>query len=230
MKRVYHFSIVLIVTVIGLLGPGLEAKNQNADHLVPLSPFFVDRGSVGTDYWKLVQKKLFVTPGGVARFVHLPGLGGKDCAISIYRDNRKKNSLTGGYWLTVTQASDWLWLSILRGSAKITDPKTVTIDRCDVPLPESTAIAIHEAWLAMLSGIRAAPENEISVDSSTEIYSTTNSAGIRLQGTSGKSEGKKTSAIFRLAMIVLEYCYKSPPERVNHAQKIEKAARALRQR
>src|SRR5207237_4910802 len=119
-------------------------------------------------YRQVWQRQLLVTPGDVARFVGLPGTGNVETTVSIYRKPGKNNSLPGDYWVAVTQASGSLW----RAVESKTDPTTIGVQRCDAPIPESIAVAVHKAWLAMLTQPKLRKTSGLYVHSSQEIITT----------------------------------------------------------
>ena len=121
-------------------------KSEN-DHLVPIPKY---SGAPGI-YRKLCYDKLFVTPSETARFMQLPGSLEVETAVSLYRDSRKIDGLPGGYWLTLTQPSTPLFGSVPYVDVKKpVDLKTIQIRRCDAPLRESAALAVHDLWMKML--------------------------------------------------------------------------------
>jgi hypothetical protein len=56
--------------------------------------------------------------------------------------------------VTVTQASQRLWNCVERGAQGQLDPNTITVERCDAPVADSTALALQKIWLMMLSQSR----------------------------------------------------------------------------
>src|SRR2546429_9559832 len=101
---------VKLVSVIGMLilnGVGLVggAGSSVADHLVPVEEAN-NTQSPESAYRKLWEQKLLVTPGEIARAVHLPGNVGVETAVSVYREESTKKP---SYRVTATQASRPLW-------------------------------------------------------------------------------------------------------------------------
>jgi hypothetical protein len=168
-KRLFLTCIAAAIFSTALGAADLAPRGSADDHLVPVPQYL---GNVPL-YRKLWQEKLFVTPGDVGRFVQLPGSVGVEVAVSVYQDARKSNGLRGGYWVTMTQPSVPLSQCYpSAGNEKPIDPRTVRIRRCDAPLPASTALAAHRAWLKMLKASRPmSNERSLSVDSTTEIFS-----------------------------------------------------------
>lgn len=198
----------------------LEGRGSDNDHLVPVHEAL---GSSAA-YQQLWQQKLLLTPGETARFVGLPGTTGVETAVSIYQAPGKENSLPGNYWVTATQASDRLW-NCVEGSV---DPKTIRVERCDAPIEESIALAIHKLWLAMLSQSRPQQKsNEIVVDSSREIFSATNSNGIVLEGESSTAPKQNTKALVSIAASLMEYCDAPAAKRAELTHNIKKTTSNL---
>ena len=149
------------------------AKEAN-DHLVPVVEYL----GWAQQYRTLWREKLFVTPGEVARFVHLPAFTDLEIAMSVYKRKGMTGSLAGDYWVTVTEPSAPLSKCIPSVNVEHpVDPKTIQIRRTDAPLPESTALTVKKLWAAMLR--QKAPENSgaIAVDSSTELFSGAGASG-----------------------------------------------------
>lgn len=187
----------------------------------------------GAQYRRLLQQKLFVTPGDVARYVYLPPeTGSKEAVVSLYRRNGKQGRESGGYWLTTTQPSARLWSCIPTGDEKFTgtkpvDTRTISVQRCDAPLPASAAIAVRRVWLAMLAQRKPVPTAPSSIGSSTEIFSAVDLSGRLLQGQIPSGAKKNTSALFDLANSLAEYCDLPVSRRPEMARRIEKAATKL---
>ncbi|PYI93374.1 MAG: hypothetical protein DME97_06465 [Verrucomicrobia bacterium] len=64
--------------------------------------------------------------------------------------------------------------------------------------------------------------NEIVVDSSSEIFSATNSSGIVLEGESATSRRHNTKALISIAASLLDYCDAPAPKRAELTRKIKK--------
>ncbi len=218
-----RISALILVAAVAPCNAG-----STGDHLVPVPEAY---GSAAA-YQKLWQAKLLVTPGDVARFVGLPGTVGEETAVSVYQKTNKTGAGTDDYWLTVTQASKRIWDAVpAPGVEKATDPQTIAIQRCDTPLPESTAVAIHKVWLRMLS--RTKPERDLEntlVEGSREIFSATDSNGVIMRGQRSSDPKKDTLALVALATSLMEYCSAPVSERPEQARKIEKDASALLKR
>jgi hypothetical protein len=217
MKRIC--AACLLATLLSGLASHSSGARTTWDYLVPVEK---ETGS-GAAYEKVWREKLLVTNGELARFVGLPGNVGEETSVSVYR--RTGQSGDGQYWLTATQASKRLWDAI-EGTL---DAKAVGVQRCDAPLPESTALAIHRVWIAMLSQVRPEPKSEqsIAVDTSTEIFSAAGSDGRLLQGQLSSEPGKNSSALLQLAFSLMKYCDVPQSERANKAREIEREATDL---
>ncbi len=182
----------------------------------------------GDAYQKLWRQKLLVTPGEIARTVHLQGNVGVESAMSVYRKPRSNGS---DYWVTATQASTPLWACVAPDAKPRVDPNSIKIVRLDAPLPESTASVVHKVWVAMLLQARKPPKsNVITLDSSTEIFSAVGPNGKLLRGQlQGFGKGN-TEALNRLATSLLGYCDTPESQRADAAQRIEKDAEKLLRR
>ena len=218
------FVAQLVATLCLCMALDCHASSLAKDYLVPVEKAVGSRAA----YERLVEQKLLVTPGDVARFVGLPGTVGVETTVSLYRAPGKKDSLAGNYWITATQASEQLWNCIAPDAEKKIDPKTIRVVRCDAPIAESTALAARNVWLAMLSRSRSRRNvNEIVVDSSREIFSATNSRGRMLQGESSTGPKENTKALLNIALSLLEYCGTPVDQRATVGRNIEKAASNL---
>lgn len=217
MRPSFVTQIVLAVCV----GISLEcrASPPDEDHLVPLKEAY---GSSAV-YHQVWQRQLLVTPGDVARFVSLPGTSDVETSVSIYRKPGKNNSLPGDYWVAVTQASESLWRAV---ESKI-DPTTIRVQRCDAPIPESTAVAVQKAWMAMLTQTRPRQTSGISVDSSQEIFSAAKPDGAILEGESSSVPKQNTKALIDIALSFMEYCDAPVAKRAKIMSNIERTTSNL---
>lgn len=222
-NRLISSRVLSILAMIVFSGHacGIEVV---ADHLVPLKK----QQGVNLEYEKLWRRKLLVSPGDLAQFVGLPGNVGEETAVSVYRQTQQDNT-TAGYWVTATQAKERLSKAIPQlGVDGTVDPQNISIERCDAALPESTAIAIHDLWVAMLSQTSAEPKSEsISIDSSTEIFSAVDASGKVLRGQTSRRPGKNSLALVQLALSLMEYCDAPASQRVGKAREIKKVATDL---
>jgi hypothetical protein len=229
----YTVSLLTVALRVWLSRPSIVAAapiSSRDDHLVPGDEIFDDPQSQLSAYRRLSESKLFVTPGDMARFLHLPGIGGTETAVSIYRDGRKNGGLPGGCWLTFTQASRLLWTFILHAKDEHGDLDSVKIERRDLPLPEKTAGAVRDAWLIMLAQSKKPSQSSATVDSSTEIYSAVDTSGRYSAGSSPPLVGRKTSALLQLTNKLIECWYLAPSKRSLKLREVEAAARAISSR
>ena len=182
----------------------------------------------------LWQQKLFVTPGNLARFAHVPGFAQPEAAASVNQRADKYGGTDGSYWVTVTEASSSLWSCIRTGDEKFTktkpvDPRTIHIRRCDAPLPQSTALVIRRLWLTMLNQTTPLSHSEryFAVDATSEIFSAVNPEGKLLEAQAPTFESRNTDELVRIGFLLLDYCHIHEPERPEIARKIEIKARTL---
>jgi hypothetical protein len=204
--------------------PACRAAQPHRDYLVPVTKPLGSRAA----YEELWKQKLLVTPGEIARFVGLPGTGGVETTVSVYRAPGKEGSLPGDYWMTATQASESLWNCVEPGTKGQVDPNAIAVERCDAAIPESTALTVHKSWLTMLSQSRPQHDSRvIPVDSSREIFSAVDAEGRILQGESPTAPKINTNALINIALSLLEYCGADASSRATIATDIEKAASNL---
>jgi hypothetical protein len=221
-------SSILIAIAWSNARDNLSAAALANDYLGPVDRTF-EQNELGAAYRRLYEKKLLRTPGDVARFIFLPVLNGEERVASVYHSLDKKSALPGGYWVTATQSSMSLWDCVKPGVTAAIDPRTIRVRRRDAPLPESTARALHEVWLAMLTATRSMPTNEIPNESDTMIFSATNADGTILRAQAyGFSD--KNRALIELGDGLVQYCDVPASDRLEVARKIEKAAVALLKR
>jgi len=221
-------SSILVAIVCGYARDNLSAAALANDHLVPVDRAF-EQNELGAAYRRLYEQKLLRTPGDVARFIFLPVLKGEERAASVYRSLDRKNALPGDYWVTATRSSMSLWDCVKPGATVASNARTIGVRRRDAPLPESTARALHEVWLAMLTAARPMPTNEIPGESDTMIFSATNADGTLLRAQAYGFRAKNR-ALIELGDGLVQYCDVPASDRAEVARKIEKAAVALLKR
>lgn len=212
-----------------LIASGTMRGASSDDHLEPFARF--------TEYEKLVEKWLFVTPGEAARFFQEPEFDNRpETTFSIYRDLRKPKGLPGGYWITSTRP-DVSLQKCLHGfdNKHPINPVTIKIHRYDAPLPESTGVLIHRLWLTILQQAKPAanPERYILLDSSTEVFIVTDPSGKVMTATGPTPDvgsNAKARALVRIAFHLLDYPELKPADRPAFARRIENEAAALLKR
>lgn len=223
-------SLLLICLLIFLSSSALARDRvrltARANDLVPCEiPIVADEA-----YRHMLQVKLLVTPGDIARSLFLPGITGGETAISIYRAPDKPGSMLGGYWLTVTQSPIPLW-RCSPGYSKISppiDPDTIAIERADAPLPEETALMLRTLWLAMLKRVKPEPATEsIEVDTTKELFFVTQPDGKECCGSLPRRYGKNPKALFDLTNDLLNFACESVSNRPAILRRINRKAMAL---
>ena len=209
---------IVLAFCIGI-SPESRASSPDEDHLVPVKEAY----GLSAVYREVWQRQLLITPGEIARFVSLPGTKDVETAVSIYREAGKQNSLPGDYWVAITQASESLWRVVESKS----DPTTIRVQRCDAPIPESTAVAVQKAWMAMLTQTRPREATGIVVDSSQEIFSTAKPDGTILEGESPTAPKQNTKALIDIALSFMEYCEAPAAKRAQLTNSIAKTTSKL---
>lgn len=170
------------------------------------------------------ERKLFVTPAEVARYVFLTNrYDDGDRSAAIYRAPHKKGALPGDIWLTATVAAD-----SVRG-----DHRNVRVRRFDAPLPDPTANVLHELWLTVLKHSRT--DEEAIPCAPTGVFYVTTEGGTRLKGVTvaGATVQVRNSfcdALIDLGESLIEYARLPAPRRMDAARKIEEESHRLLKR
>lgn len=219
LARLGWFASILLVSRIDSDG----ATKSISDHLVPFEEA-ADAETPEAAYETLWRQKLLVTPGEIARSVHLPGTVGVETAVSVYRSPFSE----GEYWVTATQTSESLWACVAPDAARPIDSNSIKVVELKARLPETTALALQKVWRAMLLGVREPPKStEMLLEGSTEIFSAAAADGRVLIGQFQGLGQRNTAALSTLANLLLQYCDSPEAERVDIVGKIDKAASDL---
>ena len=162
------------------------------------------------------ERRLFVTPDDIARYVFLTNAKNDgDRSAAVYRAPGKAGSLAGNYWVTVTEASDSLGME---------DIRHVTVRRYEAAIPETTAKAVHELWLAMILPTRV--ERDVVCTSPTGIFCVTTNRRARLEAvTVWLQRGGLCEALMGVGDDLIRY--PRSPRRAELAQEIEKQSYRL---
>jgi hypothetical protein len=163
------------------------------------------------------ERKLFVTPDEVARYVFLTNRGGDgDRSAAVYQASRKTGSLPGAYWVTVTEAPDSL----------IPATRNIRISRHDSPLPASAALVLHELWRVVLE---QSPLNEHAIPCApTAVFSIRTPSGARISAvTVYLDQDSICVALINLGELLIDYGRLPVFRRLKAADKIEKESRRL---
>jgi hypothetical protein len=172
-------------------------------------------------YERLCKENLFVTPGEVARYFFVPVFKDPEMLVSLYRSTHRAGGLPGNYWLTLTRP--------LRRIVMPSNSKRLKVERHDAPIPESTARATHQVWLAMLQQARPRTRLDMEIDSDAMFFYTTDAAGKTLRG-ERFGTGDNVLALADIGGLLITYGYASLPERAALARTIEAKATALYKR
>jgi hypothetical protein len=198
---------------------------EHADYLILLDPKF----GLGTkaSYQTLYERKLFVTPGNLARFVELPGpLAQTEIAVSVYQ----KDTQPSDYWMTLTEPSRRLAdCDPVDPALPKVDPSTIKVRRNDAHLPESAALAVHKLWVTMLQQARSDPCKNCFGEGTIGIFSAMIPNEKTLQAAMLYS-GPKTLSLAKLASELIGYCRAPATERDRIAHDIESKATELQRR
>jgi hypothetical protein len=164
------------------------------------------------------QRKLFLTPDEIARYVFLTNRKDDgDRSAAVYRaEQKRQDSLPGGYWVTATVASD-----------SLSDHPNVSVRRFDAPLPASLAIALHELWLAVCQNSRI---NEEALPSApTGMFSVVQPRGPRLTVVTVSliGEHSRCLSLLNLGESLIDYSKLPAAKRPQAARQIEAESHRL---
>lgn len=217
-------SIVFLLPLLSTVGePRSAAPPQH--HLVPLREYY---GNAAT-YKKTWREKLLVTPGDLGRYIHLPGDGGVEESVSLYRE-RKSGGLPGDCWVTATQATKSLAGFFADDPPNLDGAHKVVIRRWDTPIAADVANQLNTAWLMVLEGT-ASDEcvGCLSTDSSTEIFSVKRS-GRELVGKVPLEATKDIISFVDLASLLIDYTRVPQSKRGEVSEKLTKQSASLARR
>ena len=222
MARSGYWSLFLILLIVEM---AQGSVGSSTDHLIPANDFLAD-----SHYRAVVNKRLLVTPGDLARCVWLPGNVGSEGAVSLYkRKGKGRGADRVEYRMTVTQAAKPIWESI--GKEEAGGRSQIEVRRFDALVPEAMALAIAKLWRAMLTRMTTPPAgNSVSLDAGTELFSAT-VAGHEVVGRLDKNAANKDSLeLLDIANSLLEYFNYPPSQRPDRAKQIRDQALALKDR
>ncbi len=226
----FSFPLSFVIVLLGHLYNCQAATAPSGDHLVPIDP----QSELGSEaaYRKIYEAKLFMTPGNLARFVQLPGpLAQPEVVISLYQRRKSRRTGSNEYWVTLTEPIGRLADCIpVDGERPKLNAQTMRVRRFDAPLPESTALAVNNAWLTMLRRASPDPCRECIAEGTTEIFSAVARDGKLLRATVPIKTEPNTLALTKLGLALGDYCYAAPDRRGETARDIEARARRLQMR
>lgn len=168
----------------------------------------------------IYERKLFVTPDEVARYVFLTNrFDDGDRSVAVYRAPRKKRSLPGAYWVTVTEAPDSLTAAT----------RNIRVQRHDAALPASAAHALHELWVTTLEQTRI--DKDAIPCAPTAVFSVTTTSGARLSAvTVDLDQDSLCIALMNVGGSMVNYAKLPESKRPQAAAEIERECIRLLQR
>jgi hypothetical protein len=197
------------------------------------SGFGIQRGSIGEclvreggksiinkERRSIYERKLFVTPDEVARYVFLTNHGADgDRSAAVYQARRKKGSLPGAYWVTVTEASD----SVTPAT------RNIRITRRDAPLPASAALVLHELWRVVLE--RSSVVEHAIPCAPTAVFSIGTPSGARISAvTVYLDQDSLCIPLMEVGQSLVDYGALPASQRMEAARKLENEIRRLLER
>lgn len=219
--------LVMVTTVWATFILVVRAAPSTDNHLVPVDPY-LEKGS-GETYRKLYEQKLFVTPGDVVRYVHLPGpIAEPEAVVSVYRRAGKGSGNAADYLVTATQPSRRLVDAVGIGGAKPrVDVDKITIRRWDAPLPDRTATLVHELWLTMLRQTKPESCPDCIAEGTVEIFSAVDLNGRILRASLPMLSGENVLALAKIGNLLIDFCDSPASRRATVDRSIRKEASAL---
>ena len=178
-------------------------------------------------YHKLWQRKL-LQPQAIVQFVSAPGGGGSETGISICQIRQRDARGRLQFRLVVKEASSSLWSVVVAKHERTNKPKDVEVTTCEVPVPESTALAVHGAWLKMLQQIDPAPK-ELVLDATREIVCARTNEGrvLRARLPLSVDLGTNNRRLLKIASLLSRCCTESEAERLRDLHQIETLAKDI---
>lgn len=219
-----HF--LLLVAVLSLEASALGAdvdQSEPGNHLIPPDHYYPALEEL-QDYQDLWEEKLFVTPGELARCLIAGGTAGSERAVSVYR--KPDSTRADEYWVTVTIASDDLWVWLNDDPKKRIPRAKIKIERHDMRLPASTAEAVHRAWVKMLRGVRKDEEKALYIDGASVIFSASDHGSVLRGQMLGLPKGDVLK-LFEIADELAILCLRRSKDPEGDLRKIEKMARQV---
>jgi hypothetical protein len=214
----------LAVTVLSLfacstVGFGADRLESVEDDLTATK---MDRA-----YHKLWEQKL-LNRDAMLQFVSAPGGGGSETGISISRMAQRDDSGRPQFRLVVKEASSSLWSVVVAKYEQTAKPANVKVTTCEVPVPESTALVVHRAWLKMLQEIDPAPK-ALVLDATREIvFARTNEGRVlRARLPLSVDLGINNKRLLKIASLLSRCCNESEAERVRDLRQIETLAKGI---
>jgi len=162
------------------------------------------------------QRKLFVTPDEVARYVFLTNRRDDgDRSAAIYR-GRTEGALPGNYWITATVAAD-----------SLIDHPNASVRRFDAPLPASVANVLHDLWLTVCNQSRI--DEEAHPSAPTGVFSVVTGRRSRLTVVIVSLVDARSLclSLLDLSESLINYAKLPKAKRAQAAEAIEKESRRL---
>jgi hypothetical protein len=223
MKQI-TIHVLIISTITAMLSSGAQASREAVeyvaeDHLVPRNP------EIDGPLRPELEKKLFLAPADFALLLIRPPEKGES-AVMVYSQGHEGIEAT--YRVTLAEAEANFDMTLAAADGEIEALSKIRVNRCDAEISSSTALAVRDAWQAMLQQTRkpdvyARPtlhreefEFSIIMPGTKPIYATLPNKG-----------GKLVSRYVRLGRLLAGYCKAPPLERSRRAEQIERDAKRL---
>jgi hypothetical protein len=218
MQRALPILFGLALYTVFTAGDYARAESiAKSDHLIPA------REIIPADYYRLLQRKLFVSPADFARVVDLPPFR-QEAVVAIYTVRSRSEV---DVRITYTRSDKVLWDVGSDSQGHFIRDPAVSVKRIDAPFPEELALAVSRAVERALRDLRPRPppqpNDRVTVDGGFVEFSVSRGAQITRGLLTSDASGKKAQRLHHLKDLLERYC-QSPADRTSVAQQIAIAA------
>jgi hypothetical protein len=224
--RQAQWVTLLVIALTALAASRLEGRVANDDYCLTREGRI---SVIGAELTALYESKLFVTKDDLARYVFLTNANyDGDSSVALYRAPGKAGSLSGGYWVTLTEVPTSLMagLSAAREKRPWVDPRSLKVTRADAPIPASAAEVVHKLWVAILE--RSQVDEKAIPCAPTAVFSAVTAGGSRLKGvTVSLVDDTPCIALVRLGRLLINYPQLRASKRLESARKIKEESQRL---
>jgi hypothetical protein len=215
---------LIVIFCIGCVPPMIAPAQTRSvtDHLVP------PLGSIDAHYKKVLERKLFLSPGDYGRVLFTFGGNEGEYAVSIHPKKQSDKEAS----MSCTRAQRNLGDATWELNPDRVGEKAVKVERTDVSIPKPVAISTSHAFLEMLQRTR---ERDINPDGEQPVFGGVNiefsikdSAGKVLEGVlTAEMKGEHVLCLKRIADLLAQYCEASPDQRLELAKRLQREANQL---
>jgi len=206
-------ALVCLVAVLAFAEASLDAVAKDVPEFLsqPITP------SKREIYYKILDRKLLMTPADLGRMTFRPSFEG-EFAVSVYPAAGR--SPGSGFRVTLTEASKSIWSSLTpkqQGYIPAPDVKhnerdtssQIPVKRIDVNIDRELALAIQRTWQAMLARNPVPDpdaERYISVDGYSAELSVRMPDGKTIIRETSNPHGHPTRDFVQVGLLLADYC------------------------